>query len=121
MTDIIQYVVKGGEAGDDPGGLLRELGPWSKEIDENLAREEHIQLTDEHWKVINYLRDLYREVGDAPNARALLHSMEERFAAEGGRKWLYRIFPYGPVTQGCKISALPVPSRNIDPSFGTVL
>jgi len=48
-------------------------------------------------------------------------ALEERFAAEGGRKYLLELFPKGPVAQGCELAGLPVPAYASDGSFGAVM
>ena len=101
-------------------GMLAELDDWSPSMAESLAREEDITLSDDHWEVIYLLRENYRHHGLAPNARQLLNGLEERFGREGGRKYLYQLFPRGPVSQGCRIAGLPLPAYSSDPSFGSV-
>lgn len=101
-------------------GMLAELDDWSVSMAEETAREEGITLTDAHWKVIHLLRENYRHHGLAPHARQLLNGLEEHFGREGGRKYLYQLFPRGPVSQGCRIAGLPLPPYSSDPSFGSV-
>lgn len=101
-------------------GMLGELDDWSVSMAEEIAREEGIQLTNAHWEVIHLLRENYRHHGLAPHARQLLCGLEERFGREGGRKYLYRLFPRGPVSQACRIAGLPLPPYSSDPSFGSV-
>ena len=104
----------------DPKMHLAELTDWSESVAQDLARQENIQLTNAHWDVIHMLRDHYRLHGLAPHARQLLDGLEERFHQEGGKKFLYQLFPGGPVTQGSKIAGLPLPPYSSDHSFGSV-
>lgn len=103
-----------------PKGMLAELDDWSVSKAEEIAREEGVVLTDAHWKVIHLLRENYRHHGLAPHARHLLCGLEEHFGREGGRKYLYQLFPRGPVSQGSRIAGLPLPPYSSDPSFGSV-
>ncbi len=121
MADMMKYIIKGGEKSDDPDGKLDDLADWSESLAATLAKEENIELTSQHKEVIQFLRGNYLKVGQAPNARLLLHRLERQFAKQGGRKWLYTLFPKGPISQGCKIGGLPIPSNSRDPSFGTSL
>lgn len=99
---------------------LEELDPWSESIAMELAAKEGITLTPEHWEIICYMRDHYEACGLAPSGRSLLHCLEEEFSGRGARKYLYRMFPGGPVSQGSRIAGLPVPAYSSDRSFGTV-
>lgn len=117
MTDISKFV-RDRDAAEAQGHLL-ELGDWSESIALQTAKEMGLEMTDEHWAVVRFLREHYRDNGQAPNARTLLDVLDDRFAAQGGRKYLYRIFPNGPVSQGSKIAGLPLPDYSQDPSFGT--
>jgi len=57
----------------DQDGLLQELDKWSQEFAQEYAKEEGIEgpLTEEHWKVIKYLRNHYSKFGNALMIRKL--------------------------------------------------
>lgn len=100
---------------------LEALGPWSESIAKELAAKEDITLTPAHFEVIDALRNHYQEFGIETNARALLKRMEVEFADLGGKKYLYDLFPRGPVNQACRIAGLPLPPHSSDPAFGSAM
>lgn len=100
---------------------LEALGSWSKETANELAAKEGITLTPAHWEVLDALRNHYQEYGPDANGRALLNCMETEFADRGGKKYLYDLFPRGPVNQATRIAGLPLPPHSADPAFGSVM
>lgn len=96
------------------------LENWDRETATSLAEEEGIKLTDAHWEVVSYLRKLYQGTGEIDYARDLSAVLEQRFKTQGGLKYLFTLFPNGPVSQGCKIAGIPVPKDSKQPSFGSV-
>jgi tRNA 2-thiouridine synthesizing protein E len=85
-------------------GNLINLADWNKEIAVELAKKEGIEdLTDRHWIVIDFMRSVYEEKGDAPSIRKL--------TKESGvdTKELYKLFPRGPAKKAAKIAGLPKP------------
>jgi tRNA 2-thiouridine synthesizing protein E len=104
----------------DPEGNMFGLEHWSPLTAKRLAEAEGIFLTDEHWAIINFLRERYREHGNAKNARELLGELEENVSDGHGRRGLYELFPGGPVSQASRIAGLPLPPYSSDPSFGSV-
>ncbi|MCW9059841.1 MAG: TusE/DsrC/DsvC family sulfur relay protein [Gammaproteobacteria bacterium] len=97
----------------------QDIEEWSRERSEAIASEEGVDMTEEHWKVVTFLRRHYLEHGLADNARELAEELDQEFAEQGGRRHLRRLFPEGPVSQGSRIACLPVPPYNEDASFGT--
>jgi tRNA 2-thiouridine synthesizing protein E len=101
------YTVNGTELETDEQGYL--LDPdYSEEIVHAIAAAEGITLTDDHWKVVNYLRDEYREHGQTPNFRHMLKGIAEVIPGCES-KTLYDLFPLGPAKQGAKVAGLPQP------------
>jgi len=76
-----------------------------------IAVEEKIDMSDEHWEVVNFLRDYYEEYQIAPAVRVLIKQIKKTMGKEkGNNKYLYALFPYGPAKQACKIAGLPKPT-----------
>ena len=117
--DINQYINKEWDVNRDPEGHLEELDPWSKERALDVAQEQGIEMTDSHWDVVNFLRDRYVREGQAKSGRIVVEALEQQYADKGGKRYLYTLFPHGPVTQGSKIAGLPLPAYTTDPSFGS--
>ena len=120
MQDINKLVMADTMSPCDAEAYLNDMEAWSEDQARKMAHDEGIDLTDEHMDVICYLRDHFSECGPDKNARSLLKAMEEAYVERGGRKYLYHLFPRGPVTQGCRFAGLPTPAGNLDLSFGSV-
>jgi tRNA 2-thiouridine synthesizing protein E len=95
-----------------------DLQEWDEAQGRRLAGDEGIELTDAHWEVIRYLRDYYLEHGPPESGREMSDALDDRFAERGGRKYLRRLFPQGPVAQGMHIAGLQVPAYTEDEGFG---
>jgi len=120
MLDINKAIINAHHLETDPEGNMFDLEHWSPLVAQRLAKAEGIELTEERWEIIIYLRDRYRNHGMAGSARELLHELEERFCEGHGRKKLYELFPGGPVSQGSRIAGLPLPPYSSDRSFGSI-
>jgi tRNA 2-thiouridine synthesizing protein E len=101
------YVVDGVELETDDDGFLLEPN-YSEEVVKVIADAEGIALSDDHWAIVNYMRDQYREHGHTPNYRNMLKDMEEVLPGRDS-KALYDLFPIGPAKQGAKVAGLPKP------------
>ena len=105
------YSLDGKEFEHDEEGYLTDLGVWSKELAALIAKDEEIDMNEEHWEVINFLRDYYEEYQIAPAVRVLVKAVKKKFGKDkGSNKYLYELFPYGPAKQACKIAGLPKPT-----------
>lgn len=121
MPDIMKFIRSPEDVSPAVKDRELDLGDWSREAAERTARESGLAMTDAHWKVVEFLRARYLEHGPAATGRELASAMDEAFAGEGGSAYLHRIFPEGPVAQGCRIAGLPVPPYTEDRSFGSVM
>lgn len=105
----------------DPAQLIRaaEVAQWSEEKAAGLARDDGLELTPAHMKAIKLLQEIYVARGRAPHARLLAGELNSAFAAEGGSRFLYQLFPGGPVAQGSRLAGVPAPHDTRDLSFGS--
>jgi len=88
----------------DEDGFMDEPDVWTKEIGAALATTEGVEeLTEEHWKVVNYIRDYFGEFGTAPMIRKLCK-------ATYPLKKIYELFPSGPAKGACKVAGLAKPT-----------
>ncbi len=89
----------------DEDGFIQEPDSWSEELAVAIAKLEEVDtLTEDHWKVVNYLRNYYHQFGIAPMIRKLCK--ETGFDL----KYIYELFPSGPAKGACKIAGLPKPT-----------
>ncbi|MBN1274172.1 MAG: TusE/DsrC/DsvC family sulfur relay protein [Candidatus Aminicenantes bacterium] len=86
-------------------GFLVNPDEWDKDIASALAMaEENIDnLTEDHWKVINYIREYYTEKKLAPMVRKVCKNSGFPL------KYIYELFPSGPAKGACKVAGLPKP------------
>lgn len=98
-------VLAGIEIEVDEDGFIQDPSKWNEAVAKALAETEGIsELTEDHWKVINYLRQYYQQFGIAPMIRKLCK--ETGFTL----KQIYDLFPSGPAKGACKIAGLPKPT-----------
>ena len=100
---------------------LDVAGAWSESIALALADKEGITLTPAHWEVFDAMRNHFQEYGVESSGRDLMRCLEAEFAERGGKKYLYDLFPRGPVSQASRIAGLPLPPHSSDHSFGTAM
>jgi tRNA 2-thiouridine synthesizing protein E len=105
------YQMNGTSVEHDEEGYITDLADWNEELAKLIADDENIDMTDEHWEVVNFLREYYDEYQIAPAVRVLIKSIKKTMGKEkGNNKYLYQLFPYGPAKQACKIAGLPKPT-----------
>ena len=104
MSEFVK-VIDGVEGTLDEDGFLQEPDLWTEKVAEEFAKDEGVEaLTDDHWKVINYLREYYLKNKIAPMVRRLCK--ETGFNV----KQIYELFPSGPAKGACKLAGLPKPT-----------
>jgi tRNA 2-thiouridine synthesizing protein E len=93
---------------------------WSEEHAIQLAEEDGVELDDARWEVVYFLRNHCRDHGTSCTARHILKALSEHFDDRGGKRYLYSLFPHGPVYQASRLAGLPMPPSTLDLSFGSV-
>ena len=95
--------VAGLDVSVDGEGYLTDLTQWTREVAAEIAKEEGIQMTDEHWKVIEYIQQSFR------NKESLsIRSLGKRGPVS--IKEFYALFPDGPLKKASKIAGIPKPA-----------
>jgi tRNA 2-thiouridine synthesizing protein E len=84
-------------------GFLTDYDEWDEDLAKLLAAQIGIELTDDHWKVIRFLREDYQSQGETPTTR--------RVQAVGGVpvKEQFFLFPKKPAKKMAYIAGLPKP------------
>ena len=87
-------------------GYLKDFSQWTKEIGEEIAKEQGIAMTDKHWEVIDYIHDKFKK--------------EEPLSIRGIKKSgvinikeFYSLFPGGPLKKATMIAGIPKPKSCI--------
>ncbi|MBF0264298.1 MAG: TusE/DsrC/DsvC family sulfur relay protein [Gammaproteobacteria bacterium] len=103
--------VEGKDIEVDEEGYLVTLADWVPEVAKVMSEIDEIELTDEHWDILNFLREYYEEYQIAPAVRVLTKAVAKKLGKDkGNSKYLYQLFPYGPGKQACKFAGLPKPT-----------
>lgn len=84
-------------------GFMTDHSQWTEEVAKAIAAEEDINLTDEHWNVINIIHEQVKAKGQVPTIRGL-----KKLGVE--TKKLYDLFPNGPVKKASRIAGYLKPA-----------
>lgn len=105
------YELNGKTIDSDEEGYITDISQWNEDLAGLIAKDEDIDMTDEHWEVVKFLREYYEEYQVAPAVRVLTKAVKKKLGPEKGNSgYLYELFPYGPAKQACKIAGLPKPT-----------
>lgn len=95
----------------DRDGYLINPEDWDETIAREFAAGERLQLTDEHWRVINFMRKFWTEQRIAPDVRHVVAFLHENhgFDKRAAKAHLFTLFPNGYTQQGVKIAGMQRP------------
>jgi TusE/DsrC/DsvC family sulfur relay protein len=87
-------------------GYLTDFTQWNREIGHGLAKEQDIDMTNQHWEVVDFLQEK--------------HHKEEALSIRGIKKSgiinikeFYALFPGGPLKKSTLIAGIPKPKSCI--------
>ena len=104
--------VKGTTIDIDHEGYLLDPADWNEDVAQVIAEKENIEMTDDAWEVVNFVRHQFEERQCIPEHRKLLQELRARHGKEKAtRKYVYNMFPYGYGQQACKIAGMRVPLK----------
>ena len=96
----------------DKDGFLVDLSDWSHDVASALAAAEDIELTPEHWEVLELLRSFYEEFQLSPATRPLIKYTALKLGADKGNSLhLNRLFKGTPAKLAAKLAGLPKPTN----------
>jgi TusE/DsrC/DsvC family sulfur relay protein len=85
-------------------GFFADPAQWTEQMAPEIARAEGIDsLSEQHWRVIKFMRHAYEINGTGPTVRALGKTSGVPI------KELYELFPKGPAKLAAKIAGIPKP------------
>ena len=108
------YECNGATIEADQEGYITDISVWNPELAGIIAETENIEMNGDHWVVVNFLRNYYEDYQVEPAVRVLTRAIKRTLGPEKGTsKYLYDLFPNGPLRQACKIAGLPKPTSCI--------
>jgi dissimilatory sulfite reductase related protein len=84
-------------------GYFTNPSQWTKEIAVEIAKEENLTLTEQHFAIIDFLRKRFL-AGEALSIRSINHS------GVIDVKTFYQLFPGAPLKKATKIAGIPKPA-----------
>ena len=95
--------IAGAEVHVDDEGFLTQYDEWNETVGAELAANIGVDMTDDHWKVIKFLRDDFKSQGETATTR--------RVDTVGGFpvKQQFVLFPKKPAKKMAYIAGLPKP------------
>ena len=87
----------------DGDGFLTNPEVWNESVAEEIARQDGIEMTENHWAIVRIIRNNYEEKGNAPMIRTICKATGLKL------KDIYELFPLGPARGACRVAGLPKP------------
>lgn len=95
-------------------GFLVDREEWSEKIAFTIATVTGIELTSNHWEIVLFVRGYYQRFNHLPNNRVFVKAVRKQFGEDkGNTRYLYSLFPDGPLKFACMIGGLPKPTSCI--------
>jgi len=89
----------------DRDGFIQEPEKWDRNVAEDIARTEGAYpMTEDHWKLVDYIRECYQQLGVAPPIKMVIKRTGYDL------KTINKLFPSGPAKGACKVAGLPKPT-----------
>jgi tRNA 2-thiouridine synthesizing protein E len=96
----------------DKDGFLLNHHNWNENVAQQLAKNEGINLTQDHWQLIHLIRQFYQEFDISPAMRPLAKYIKLHLGKEQASSiYLMQLFPQSPAKYLAKIAGLPRPEN----------
>lgn len=123
MVETMEEVMHpGAENLKDPDFPYAPAG-WTRAAAEEVAQAEGLAMTEDHWLALRALQQYFARHQDSVGIqlRTLHDALDEAMHTKGGIKYLYHLFPAGPIAQGCRLAGLKPPTGVTDKGMGSVV
>lgn len=94
-------------------GFLEDPQQWTLAVATAIAREQRLELSENHLEIIHFLRTFYQDYEvSPPSNRLFVKAVKEQFGeAKGNSIYLMQLFPGTPAKTACRIAGLPRPTN----------
>lgn len=95
----------------DNEGYIVNPDDWNETFAQILATEEGLELNQDYWTILNFMREYWQQHKIAPDLRHVLKHLAEHHGVDkkAAKKHLFNLFPYGYVKQACKLAGMQRP------------
>lgn len=98
----------------DKDGYLTNINDWDETVAQKIAEDEKLNLSNDHWLAIRFLRHFYLTYETMPTVRLLVKELSKILPEKKGNSiYLNQLFPQGLIKQSSKVAGLPKPKRCI--------
>lgn len=110
MSDAVLELPDGRAVPLDEKGYLTDGADWSPRVAVAMASADGLELNDDHWAILELFREYFEQYEIEPPMRALIRLVGDRLGeAKANSRYLYELFPAGPIIQACRYAGLPRP------------
>ncbi|MCU7838293.1 MAG: TusE/DsrC/DsvC family sulfur relay protein [Candidatus Thiodiazotropha sp. (ex Troendleina suluensis)] len=93
----------------DKDGYLLDFDDWSPAVTKALAEADGVQLSDEHWLLIDFLHRFYKEYEIAPEIPILARNLcKDQNDCRWNKRYIESLFPGG-AKMACRFAGLTKP------------
>jgi TusE/DsrC/DsvC family sulfur relay protein len=90
-------------------GYLKNMNDWTPELAQRMALKEGVTLTEQHWDVLNIMREYYKEYNTSPILKLLRRELAKQYGKDRASiESLDMLFPYGVQKQGSRLAGVPL-------------
>lgn len=95
----------------DLEGYIVDPDTWNESLARELADDEGLQLNENYWKILRFMRDFWQKHRIAPDVRHVTRYLSEDMGLDkkASKRFLFDLFPYGYVKQACRIAGMKRP------------
>ena len=110
MSPSVLNMAGGRQIAIDEKGYLLDSSEWDPDVARHMASLDGLELSADHFEIIGIFQAYFEEYEIEPPMRALVKMTTEKLGADkGNSRFLYRLFPGGPIIQACRYAGLPRP------------